>query len=216
MALIVDSNFNMDLDGLGAHLKCVLRRREAYSLSGRKTLRLIGPIAVFSMNASDVVRGRTRSGLQIGWRGLVVDDEGAPIACVDINNGLSGTNIDEKVVALDATMPEYTVNGPAMTKVLYDALLMAEESTRPLKRPYRARLIKIEATFVTSLWLQGRDTKIIVVRDGIGNPPPLTVCSREEFITLIRSRRRIPSACFMPRTDEYHGEEWKANRNSTI
>jgi hypothetical protein len=176
MPLTIENSYEPDVARLGPHLAHVLLRSLPAMPDGTGPLRLIGPIPVFAGREADIARGRTRLLQHLGWRGLLLDSADAPIACVDF-------------ATHQGASPAYGVDGPIAARALYDALQAAEAFAETTPQRYRLRLLRLDRILVAGLWLQGRHTKVILVRDGVTGPPGSDRLARSEFLRLVEHRQ---------------------------
>jgi hypothetical protein len=130
---------------------------------------------VFSANAADIARGRTRKTTRLGWRSLILDSTDKPIACLDVTER-------------PGAPPGYGVDGPVSAGALNDALAAAENFAMTTPHRYEVRLLRLDRMLLAGLWLQGRHTRIILTRDGVAAPPQPVLHARSEFIHLVESR----------------------------
>jgi hypothetical protein len=173
MPLIVADPYEHALAGLETHLAHLLHPRP----QAGERVRLVGPVGVYAIAEQDIARGRTKARQPLGWYGLVSDSEHEPIACVGIAHHPD-----------DGTA--YAVEGPVAARRLHDTLHAAEAFARTTRHRYRLRVLRLHRLQIDVVWLQGRHTRVIIMRDGVASRTEPRLMARSVFQRLIKDRLR--------------------------
>jgi hypothetical protein len=173
MPLIIADPHAHKLEGLETHLAHLLHPRPR---AGQQ-VRLVGPVGVYALAEEAMARGRTKPRRPLGWYGLVTDSEHEPMACAGITHR-------------PADGPAYAIEGPAAARLLHDALHVAEAFARTTRHRYRLRVFRFHRLQIDVVWLQGRHTRVIIIRDGGASQTEPRLMARSVFQSLIKNRLR--------------------------
>ncbi len=146
---------------------------------------LLGPFAAYSADARVFLE--TGNAERVGWRGLLLQDEG-PIAVVDVHQGKDG-------------QPSYGFRGQEPAAALATALRQAQHYEDG-DAHYRVRWITLPEIYVTALWLVGDTTFFIPTRLGSAERPDIKALSAEDFLARIATLIETASWSDAPEPDD--------------
>jgi hypothetical protein len=157
----------------------------------RGKVQVFGPVPVFSLGFEAPNRPHPlRSVLLVGWNYLLTGGETPGLAHLHSRRGkLSFAGITQ---------------GPAAEHLIHAATL-ADDSLKPVKRSYEARILEIPSLRIHALWLYARDGHSRFVELGRGTPDTHKLATLREIekriataLRLFRSRK-TPSSRRKPR-----------------
>lgn len=146
-----------------------------------RPIEVVSPIPIVTVTSGDFVGSGAQYPVErTGWRALILDKNGRPVACADI---FPPEDTSEE------PSPSFAIRGQDAARALANVLQAAKTAAETSSDHYDVSFLTFAPLFVTVLWLRGRDHLFFPTRIGGGERPDVTRYSLKDFLDLIAQKR---------------------------